>query len=72
MQNTNHSMRVGPTGNIIRRGDVYHLLMLVNGQWLETGITSRGFMEITDIADREFATVMINAPLSPQAKAQAA
>ena len=51
------------TANIVKRDGVYHLLMLVEGRWLETGITSRKFLEITEIADREFAVVHINAPL---------
>jgi hypothetical protein len=37
--------------------------MLVDGRWLETGITSRKFLEITRVADREFKIVHINAPL---------
>jgi len=41
---------------------MYHLLMLVDGRWLETGITSRKFLEITRIADREFKIVLVNAP----------
>jgi hypothetical protein len=49
--------------NIVRRNGVYHLYMLVEGRWLETGVTSRKFLEITDVADREFDIVHINAPL---------
>src|SRR5688500_5826985 len=49
--------------NIIRRDGVYHLLMRVQGQWLETGITARRLLEVTEIADREFAVVHVNAPL---------
>jgi hypothetical protein len=51
------------TANILKRGGVYHLLMLVDGRWLETGITSRKFLEITQIADREFKVVHVNAPI---------
>jgi hypothetical protein len=51
------------TANIVKRGGVYHLLMLVEGRWLETGITSRKFLEITRIADREFKIVHVNAPV---------
>ena len=51
------------TANIVKRNGVYHLYMLVDGRWLETGITSRKFLEITRVADREFKTVHINAPL---------
>jgi hypothetical protein len=51
------------TANIVKRDGAYHLLMLVDGRWLETGITSRRFLEITEIADREFTVVHINAPL---------
>ena len=51
------------TANIVKRDGAYHLLMLVEGRWLETGITSRRFLEITEIADREFTVVHINAPL---------
>src|SRR5688572_15728062 len=57
------------TANIVKRDGVYHLLMLVGGRWLETGITSRKFLEITEIADREFAVVHINAPLDAPAPA---
>ena len=49
--------------NIVRRDGLYHLLMRVQGQWLETGITARRLLEITEIADREFAIVHVNAPL---------
>jgi len=49
--------------NVVKRGGIYHLLMLVEGRWLETGITSRKFLEITKIADREFAIVHVNAPV---------
>jgi hypothetical protein len=59
-------MREKPTtANIVKRDGVYHLLMLVEGRWLETGITSRKFLEITQIADREFPKVLLNAPLTP-------
>ena len=51
------------TANIVKRAGVYHLLMLVDGRWLETGITSRKFLEITRIADREFKVVHVNAPV---------
>ena len=51
------------TANIVKRNGVYHLYMLVDGRWLETGITSRKFLEITRVADREFKMVHINAPL---------
>ena len=51
------------TANIVKRDGVYHLLMLVEGRWLETGITSRKFLEITEIADREFAVVHLNASM---------
>jgi hypothetical protein len=58
------------TANIVKRGGLYHLLMLVEGRWLETGITSRKFLEITQIADREFKVVHVNAPMDgpPPAK----
>jgi hypothetical protein len=49
--------------NVVKRGGMYHLYMLVEGRWLETGITSRKFLEITQIADREFSIVHINAPM---------
>lgn len=51
------------TANIVKRGGLYHLLMLVEGRWLETGITARKFLEITKIADREFKIVHVNAPI---------
>ena len=51
------------TANIVKRDGVYHLYMLVDGRWLETGITSRKFLEITKVADREFKIVQVNAPL---------
>ena len=51
------------TANIVKRNGVYHLYMLVDGRWLETGITSRKFLEITQVADREFKIVHVNAPL---------
>jgi hypothetical protein len=51
------------TANIVKRDGVYHLFMLVDGRWLETGITSRKFLEITKVADREFKVVHLNAPL---------
>ena len=51
------------TANVVKRGGMYHLYMLVEGRWLETGITSRKFLEITQIADREFKIVHINAPV---------
>jgi hypothetical protein len=63
------------TANIVKQSGVYHLYMLVEGRWLETGITSRKFLEITQIADREFAVVHVNAPLDapppPPEKAEA-
>ncbi|MEA2736269.1 MAG: hypothetical protein QOE14_2720 [Humisphaera sp.] len=69
MQNIAMSERahipVAHTANIVKRDGVYHLLMLVNDRWLETGITSRKFLEITQIADREFAVVHVDAPLTP-------
>ena len=55
--------RPSHAANIVKRGELYHLLMLVEGRWLETGITSRKFLEITRIADREFSIVHVNAPL---------
>ena len=51
------------TANIVKRGGLYHLDMLVEGRWLETAITSRKFLEIAEVADREFAVVHVNAPL---------
>jgi len=63
------------TANVVKRNGVYHLLMLVEGRWLETGITSRKFLEITQIADREFKIVHVNAPVDtppPLPKDQAA
>ena len=51
------------TANIVKRDGVYHLYMLVEGRWLETGITSRKLLEITKVADREFKVVHLNAPL---------
>ncbi len=57
------SIPAASTANIIKRDGVYHLFMLVDGRWLETGITSRRFLEITEIADREFTVVHVNAPL---------
>jgi hypothetical protein len=51
------------TANVVKRGGIYRLYMLVEGRWLETGITSRKFLEITQIADREFSIVHINAPM---------
>ena len=49
--------------NIVKRDGVYCLFMFVDGRWLETGITSRKFLEITQVADREFKVVHVNAPL---------
>jgi len=60
--------------NVVKRNGLYHLYMLVDGRWLETGVTSRKFLEITDVADREFDIVHINAPLDappPPPKPQA-
>jgi hypothetical protein len=67
------SVPAAHTANIVKQNGVYHLFMLVEGRWLETGITSRKFLEITQIADREFAVVHVNAPLDapPPEKADA-
>jgi hypothetical protein len=55
--------RPASPANIVKRDGVYRLYMFVDGRWLETGITSRKFLEITHVADREFKIVYINAPL---------
>ena len=69
---TNARVPAAHAANIVKRDGVYHLLMLVDNRWLETGITAPKFMEITDIADREFAVVYVNAPLSlPPSAAEA-
>ena len=52
----------GQTANIVKEGGLYRLLMLLDGQWLDTGITSSKLLEITQIADREFETVRITPP----------
>ncbi len=60
--------------NIVKRDENYHLLMLLDGQWMETGITAERFPEIVDIADRDFSLVYFDAPLTliPPPRAQAA
>src|SRR5687768_7010615 len=55
--------RPASPANIVKRDGVYRLYMFVDGRWLETGITSRKFLEITHVADREFKIVYVNAPL---------
>jgi hypothetical protein len=55
--------RPASPANIVKRDGVYRLYMFVDGRWLETGITSRKFLEITKVADREFKIVHVNAPL---------
>jgi hypothetical protein len=52
----------GHTANIVKQGGLYRLLMLVDGRWLDTGITSPKLLEITQIADREFEVVRITPP----------
>ena len=51
-------------GNIVKHDGMYHLYMLVDGQWLETGISTVKLLEMTEIADREFSRVLINGPLT--------
>jgi len=60
-----------PTANIVRRDGAYHLLMLVEGEWLDTGLSAPRLLDLTMIADQQFAKVLINAPLHlpPQSKA---
>ena len=60
--------------NVVKRDGAYHLFMLVDGKWLETGITAPRLLEICQIADQGgFAKVLINAPMTPASQtAQAA
>ena len=59
--------------NVVKCGGAYHLFMLVDGQWLDTGITAARLLEICQIADQGFTKVLINAPMTPASQtAQAA
>ena len=61
-------------GNLIKRQDDYHILLLVAGQWQDIGIQCQSFLEAMDIADRTLDHLYVNLPteenaLLPQSKA---
>ena len=58
--------------NIVRRDGLYHLLMLVEGEWLDTGVTSARLVDITAIAKREFGGYLIDAPTNTPPKPKVA
>ena len=58
--------------NIVRRNGIYHLLMLVDGEWLDTGITSTRLVDITAVAKREFGSYLIDAPTKAPPKPKVA
>lgn len=67
-----NTRRIGQTltANLVKRDGLYHILMLVDGQWLDTGIIANDFMEATAIADQQFDTVYLNAPIAPPQECQ--
>jgi hypothetical protein len=67
-----HAPAAAPTANIVRREGIYHLFMLVDGQWLDTGLSASRLQDLTEIADREFTRVLINAPMAQTSVARAA